>query len=213
MRFIALMPWLFIFALLSTLEAEAAPTSWQAVLQAETSAYQQQPPDSDPDPVAVVRSMAKAFNEGDLEGVVTYFGESFQLTMQPAFPSTSNKTWEASTRDWARKLIDNDFRIELEIIEAEGNRVKTLTTTWQKITRRVGMTPLVGVEEYVVKDGQITSLNWTASDEAWDDFHAFRMKVFIALLSLVILFGGLTWWFLRRRRRKARPSVTYTREA
>ena len=146
--------------------------------------------------------MAQAFNEGDVEEVVTCFPDSFQMTMCPWFPSTSEKTKEVSTREWAQDLMDNDFRIELEIMESEGDRVQTRTTTWQNLTRFIGMTPLVGIEDYLVEDDRITSLTWTASDEAWEDFYAFRNRVFTLLTLLAILGLGSTWWLIRRRRRR-----------
>lgn len=158
-------------------------------------------PQEGPDPATVVRSMAEAFNQGDLEEVVTYFGDRFQLTMRPAFPRTSDRTEQVSTRDWAEKLIDNDFRIEVEVLKAEGDRVQTRTRTWQNITRLMGMTPLVGIEDYVVEDGRITSLTWTATDEALERFYAFRKKFFFGLVLLGLLTAAVIWWLIRRRRR------------
>lgn len=146
--------------------------------------------------------MAEAFNRGDLKEVRTYFSDDFQLTMRPAFPSTSEKTFsgEDFNREWARKLIDADFRIEIEVLEAEENRVRTRTTTWQDITRRTGMAPLMGIEDYVVEDGQITHLTWTATEEAWESFYAFRKTVIIGLAILGILLLGIILWLIRRRR-------------
>jgi LPXTG-motif cell wall-anchored protein len=168
------------------------------------SAIRSTEPQEEPDPVLVVRSMAEAFNRGDLEEVLTYFSDDFQLTLRPAFPSTSEKTFsgEDFTREWAQQLIDGNFRIELEVLDAEGNRVQTLTTTWQDITRRIGMAPVVGIEDYVVEHGQITRLTWTATEEAWESFYAFRSTVLIGLAILGILILGIILWLIRRRRRK-----------
>ncbi|MFO8174669.1 MAG: nuclear transport factor 2 family protein [Longimicrobiales bacterium] len=191
MRFFTWMPWILAVGFSSHLPSEIAAGAMQSV-----------EPQEEPDPVLVVRSMAEAFNRGDLEEVNTYFSDDFQLTMRPAFPRTSEKTFsgEDFNREWARDLIDADFRIEVEVLEAEGNRVQTRTTTWQDITRRTGMAPLVGIEDYVVEDGQITHLTWTATEEAWESFYAFRTKLLLALGVLVILALGIIVWLIRRRR-------------
>jgi hypothetical protein len=193
MRFFTWMPWILAFGFPSHLPSEIA-----------AGAIQRVEPQEEPNLVLVVRSMAEAFNRGDLEEVLTYFSDDFQLTLRPAFPSTSEKTFsgEDFTREWAQQLIEGNFRIELEIMEAEGSRVRTLTTTWQDITRRTRMAPLVGIEDYVVEDGRITHLTWTATEEAWESFYAFRNTVLIGLAILGLLVLGMILWLIRRRRRK-----------
>lgn len=201
MRFSTWMIWILAVGFPSHLPGEIAAGAIQ-------SAEPQEAPE-EPDPVLVVHSMAEAFNRGDLEAVLTHFSDDFQLTMRPAFPSTSEKTFsgEDFTREWARDLIDADFRIEVEVLEAEGNRVQTRTTTWQDITRRTGMAPVVGIEDYVVEDGQITRLTWTATLETWQSFHAFRFKILLALLVLAILALGVILWLILRSEEKQGVSV------
>ena len=201
MRFSTWMIWILAVGFPSHLPSEIAAGAIQ-------SAEPQEAPE-EPDPVLVVHSMAEAFNRGDLEAVLTHFSDDFQLTLRPAFPSTSEKTLSGGdfTREWAQDLIDGNFRIELEVREAEGNRVQTRTTTWQDITRRTGMAPVVGIEDYVVEDGQITRLTWTATLEAWQSFHAFRFKILLALLVLAILALGVILWLILRSEEKQGISV------
>lgn len=193
MRFFTWMMWILAVGFPSDLPNELAAEATQSV-----------EPQEGQDPVLVVRSTAEAFNRGDLEEVLTYFSDDFQLTLRPAFPSTSEKTFsgEDFNREWAQQLIDANFRIEIEVLEAAENRVQTRTTTWQDITRRTRMAPLVGIEDYVVEDGQITHLTWTATEEAWESFYAFRNTVLIGLAILGILLLGIIVWLIRRRRRK-----------
>lgn len=158
------------------------------------------------DPVAVVHGMADAFNAGDTQAVLDYFSDDFRLTLRPAFPSTSPRTdsGAAFLREWVEGLIDGDFRIEVEVLEAEGSRVRTRTTTWQDITRWTGMAPVVGIEDYVVEDGRITELTWTATDEAWDRFYAFRSRAVVVLGVVTLLLLGGVWWLARRLARSPR---------
>lgn len=158
------------------------------------------------DAVAVVRGMVEAFNAGDEQAVLDYFSDDFRLTLDPDFPSTAVRTdsGAAFLREWVRELIDGDFRIEVEVLEADGGRVRTRTTTWQDITRWTGMAPVVGIEDYVIEDGRITHLTWTAADETWDRFYAFRTRAVAVLGVVTLLLLGGVWWLARRLVRRPR---------
>lgn len=52
----------------------------------------------------------------------------------------------------------------------------------------------MGIEDYVVEEGRITSLTWTATEEAWKDFYAFTNKVLMGLAALGLVVVGALWW-------------------
>lgn len=137
--------------------------------------------------VDVVRAMVDAFNAHDVDAVLTYFADDCELTLRPAFPRMSNRTTHGKARPWAMQLIGSDFRIEIEVLEAEGNRVRTLTRTWQNVTRRIGLTPVVGIEDYVVEDGKITRLVWTSSEGTLERFTSIRTRFLIGVAVAVVL--------------------------
>ncbi len=133
--------------------------------------------------------MVDAFNAHDVDASLAHFADDFELTLRPAFPHMSDRTTRGKTSEWVRQLIDGDFRIEIEVLKVEGNRVRTLTCTWHNITRRIGLAPVLGIEDYVVKDGKIISLVWTSSDATRAKFIAIRTRF---LTSVVIMLLGLT---------------------
>ncbi len=85
--------------------------------------------------------------------------------------------------------------------------MRTRTTTWQDVTRWTGMAPVVGIEDYVVEDGRITDLTWTATEEAWDRFHTFRSRALVVLGVVTLLLLGGVWWLARRLARSPRGSA------
>lgn len=141
--------------------------------------------------------MVDAFNARDLEAVLAHFAADFALTLRPAFPRTSDRTTRGKTREWVRQLIAGDFWIEIEVLEAEGNSVRTLTRTWLNITRRIGLAPVVGIEDYVVDDGKITSLVWTSSDATRERFIAIRTRFLGALTIVLLALVALLWLLIR----------------
>ena len=64
------------------------------------------------------------------------------------------------------------------------------------------MTPVVGIEDYVIDDGRITHLTWTATDETWDRFYAFRTRAVVVLGVVTLLLLGGVWWLARRLARR-----------
>lgn len=57
-------------------------------------------------------------------------------------------------------------RLKVEIQKVEGDTVTAMTSYWSDPMNALGVTPLVGTDVYVIKDGLIVSEIWTLTDES-----------------------------------------------
>lgn len=153
-----------------------------------------------PDPVALVTAMVAAVNAHDVERASTFFSDDVILTLRPEFPRLGDRTHRGRDymRQWLQSLVDRDFQIEIAVERTEGHAVRTLTKTTMSTTRRLGVAPLVGCEDYVVECGRITSLTWTTSDETLRKFVTLRRRILTAAAAVVAAVGVLAWWLFGR---------------
>ena len=152
------------------------------------------------DPVRLVTTMVEAVNAHDIERSCACFSDDVVLILRPEVPRLRDATHRGRDylRRWLRGLFDRDFKIQIAVEKAEGNAVRTVTTTWMNTTRRLGLAPLVGFEDYVVDAGRITSLTWTATEETRRKFVVLRRRVLIAGVGGVLLVASVAWWLLGR---------------
>lgn len=152
------------------------------------------------DPVGLVTTMVAAVNAHDIERSSAFFSEDVVLTLRPEFPRLRDATHHGKNylRQWLHGLFDRDFEMEIAVERAEGNAVRTTTTTWMRTTRRLGVAPLVGFEDYVVEDGKISTLTWTATEETLQKFVALRRRILTLAGVAVALVVVLGWSLLAR---------------
>jgi len=153
----------------------------------------------DADPVSVVKAMADAVNAGDVERCLACFSRDAVITLRPEYPALADRTHadHAYTRKWVEKSVHQHFKMEYEVEHVDGNRVRARTRTWMAVTERLGLAPVFGTEEYVVRDGRITGYTWTSSEETRRKFLALRRKVVGAVATAVALVAAALWWLLR----------------
>jgi hypothetical protein len=83
------------------------------------------------------------------------------------------------------------------VLEARGDHRRTLTRTWQNITRRIGLTPVEGIGDDVVEDRKITRLIWTSSEETRKKFNVIRTRSLVGVaIALPLLFTS-SWLVIR----------------
>ncbi len=154
----------------------------------------------DADCLRALTTMVAAVNAHDINRSLACFSEEAVITLRPAFPSLRDGTHSGSDylRKWLQGMFDRDFTMEIAVEEAAGNHIRTRTTTSMTTTRRLGIAPVVGVEDYVFEAGKITSLTWTTSDETRRKVLAVRRRlVGLTLIGLVLLIFG-AWWVFQR---------------
>jgi len=152
------------------------------------------------EPRRLLTAMVEALNAHDIERSTAFFSEDVLLTLRPEPPGSREGTHRgrAYFRRWLQGLFDRDFTIAIEIQKVEGTVVQTLTTTSMKTTRRLGLAPLVGIEDYVIENAQITSLTWTATEETRRKFAVLRTRFFIVAGVVAAAVVALAWWRLAR---------------
>ncbi len=157
-------------------------------------------PPGEVDPIGVVTAMIAAVNDHDIERSAAFLSDDVALILRPEYPRFRDARHDGKDyfRKWLQYLFDRDFRIEIAIEKAEGSAVRTVTTTWMKTTKRLGVAPLVGFEDYVVKDGRIASLTWTTTDETRRKFVALRRRMVIVGAAALALVVVSAWWLVGR---------------
>jgi ketosteroid isomerase-like protein len=115
-------------------------------------------------PGAVVIAAANAFNAGDLEKSLGYYGDDAAVKLNGVPPGEPDSfKGKDAIRAWFKGLTQVHFQLQIEVLKVEGDTVTTKTQSWMDPTRALGVAPIVATEVYVVKDGKITSEIWTIS--------------------------------------------------
>ena len=115
------------------------------------------------DPATIVMDQTEAFKRGDYDSALAYYAEDavYQLEyMDEAY------TGKEQIRAWWDELIAQNFDLEVDVLNVDGNAVTTSTKTWVDFTRELGIAPLEATEVYIVEDGKITLVTWTPTEEA-----------------------------------------------
>jgi hypothetical protein len=159
-----------------------------------------------PDPVSVVKKLEEAINAGDLEKSLACWTDDAVVTSRPGFLSKTESTFSGRERirEWMRKLFKIRLTISISVKKVEGNRVITDTQTWNRVTKLLGIAPLVGTEEYLTRDDKIASLTWTASPDTLRKFSSARSKLSVVAVVVVVLLALVVWLIVRRIRRRRR---------
>ncbi|MBL7183256.1 MAG: nuclear transport factor 2 family protein [Anaerolineae bacterium] len=162
------------------------------------------------DPAAVVLAGADSLNAGDVD--MAFFADDAVVNiLLPGAPETY--TGKEEIRAWLEGLVAQNFQIEIEILEVEGDTVTARSKTWSDPLREMGVAPLVSTAVYIVQDGKLTSLTYTPTEESVAKLQAamaalpvtggaapssYSYALVMALGGLAVLSGlGLA---LRRRR-------------
>jgi hypothetical protein len=165
------------------------------------------------EPASVVMAEVEAMNAGDLDAVMALYIDDAVIKLVPPIPPDSPDTYtgKEEIRAWFEGLVAENFQMEVEILQVEGDTVTTKCLTWMDPTRQLGVAPLEATLVYTVQDGMIKGWTWTASGESLAKLQAALTALpqtgaaafpspalALALGSLGVL-GGLGLEFLRHR--------------
>ena len=165
------------------------------------------------DPASVVIADAEAISAGDIDAAMALWADDAVVKLVPPIPPDSPDTYtgKAELRAWFESLVAMNFKIEVEILQVEGDTVTALAKTWVDPTREMGVAPLVATEVYTVHDGKIKGLTWTLSDESLANLQAamaalpesggdaFPTYALVMALAGLAIVGGIGLTLLRRR--------------
>jgi ketosteroid isomerase-like protein len=116
------------------------------------------------DPTSVVTALETAVNAGDVDAAVALLTDDIVFTMR-MLGEEDVITGAAEVRGLFEALVAEDFRIQIEPLQVEGDTVTTKTLTWGG-GMPPGVAPMEAEETYVVQDGKIKSITWVASEES-----------------------------------------------
>jgi hypothetical protein len=165
------------------------------------------------DPAAVVMAEMEAVNAGDIDAALAFYADDLVVKLVPPIPPDSPDTYtgKAELRAWFEGLVAVNFKMELEILQVEGDTVTTKCKTWIDPTRQMGVAPLEATLVYTVQDGEIKGWTWTASDESLAKLQAamaalpetggatFPTYTLVMALGGLAILGGLGLQLLHRR--------------
>jgi hypothetical protein len=117
------------------------------------------------DPAQVVTDHLVPFKAGDLDAAQAYFADDAVYHLEFM---DETYTGADEIRAWWEGLQEQNFDIEVEVGNVDGNKVTTHTKTWMDFTRELGIAPLEATEVYIVENGKITSGTWTPTEETID---------------------------------------------
>lgn len=148
--FIALMAMVIIFALTGSLYAQ------------ET------------DPEKVLNTLADSLNAGDVDTAMTLYAPDAVINIVPPLPGLPGTfTGLEEIRGWLEILVGMNLKIEgLEILQAEGDKVKIKLKTSSDFARGFNMAFMELIEEYTIQDGKIKGYTISITKESAEKLQA-----------------------------------------
>jgi len=118
------------------------------------------------DPAKVVTAMADALNAGDVEATMVLFTDDAitKASYGDALPPDSTIGKE-QVRLSMEYMVENNFKIQIEILLVLGDIVVTRSKTWMDETIQLGIAPLEYIEIYPIQDGKLKGFISIATDE------------------------------------------------
>ena len=119
------------------------------------------------DAALVIKALVDALNAGDVEAAVAFYADDALRTQQPP-PAGQSGVWtgKEQVRGFVKGLVADHFKVELSNLKAAGDKI-TYTCTFSTDTyRKLGVAPLVAVEEAMLEKGKIKSQTVTVTPES-----------------------------------------------
>ncbi len=119
------------------------------------------------DPASLIKALTDAMNAGNVDAAVAFYMDTATQTQQPPPTGQSGvRTGKEQIRGFIKGLLDDHFNVELSNLKVAGDKV-TYTCTFSTDTyRKMGIAPLVTVEEAVFEGGKIKSQTITVTPES-----------------------------------------------
>lgn len=113
-------------------------------------------------PDAIAMKLAEATNAQDLDAALKLFAEDAVVNSGGPVPFTG----KAEIQGWLEGMFADNFKIEVDILEMNENKVIERDTMTMDSVSALGITSLQGISEITVQDGKIKTLDFTFSDES-----------------------------------------------
>lgn len=119
-----------------------------------------------PDEIAL--QLAEATNAQDLEGALALFADDAVVTSVSPEPFNG----KAEIQGWLEQMFADNFQLEAEIVEVNGDVVVEHDTMTMDSMSFFGIEPLTGTSEIALENGKIKAINFSFSDETLADLQA-----------------------------------------
>lgn len=120
-----------------------------------------------PDPASLIKSLVDTLNAGNVDAAVTFFADDATQTQQPPPTGQSGtRSGKDQIRGFYKSLIDDHFSVELSNVKMAGDKVTYTCTFSTDSYKKMGVAPLVTVEEAVFVGGKIKSQTINVSSES-----------------------------------------------
>ena len=119
------------------------------------------------DAVSKIKALTDALNAGNVDAAVAFYTDDAIQTQQPPPAGQSGvRTGKEQISGFVKGLVADHFSVELSNLKVAGDKI-TYTCTFSTDTyRKLGVAPLVTVEEAVFEGGKIKSQPVTVTPES-----------------------------------------------
>lgn len=119
-------------------------------------------------PEDVTPQLADAVNAKDLEGALALFTDDAVVSSVSPEPFNG----KAEIQGWLEEMFADNFHIEAEIVNVNGNKLIERDTMTMDSMKFFGIETLTGTSEITLKKDKIKTLNFSFSDETLADLQA-----------------------------------------
>jgi hypothetical protein len=113
-------------------------------------------------PDEVATQLAEALNAQDLEAALALFAEDAVVDSASPEPFTG----KAEIQGWLEGMFADNFKVEIEIVEVNGDTVVGRDRITMDSLIPLGISSLEGTSETAVRGGKITALNFAFTEES-----------------------------------------------
>jgi len=119
------------------------------------------------DAVAVIMARTEALNAGDAEAAAAFFADDATYKINDP-PPNARELYSGREEILGRllELVAVNANMEMEVQQVDGDNVTTLTRFADDPLNEMGVDFIEGIEQYTVRDGKITSYEWTLTEES-----------------------------------------------
>jgi acetyl esterase/lipase len=110
----------------------------------------------------VATQLAEAVNAQDLDAALALFAEDAVVNSVSPEPFTG----KAEIQGWLEGMFADNFKLDMEILQAEGDTVLERDVVRMDSLRDLGIASLEGTSNIVVQGGKITALSFAFTEES-----------------------------------------------